>query len=72
MKQMKQQIRFSTSSYASYDFNEAVFDANQKILEEVVYSVAGSVFANYDASAVVFQVNGHDFLTKSKKDIENY
>ena len=54
------------------NFNEAIFDANQKILEEVVYSVAGSVFANYDASAVVFQVNGHDFLTKSKKDIENY
>lgn len=54
------------------NFNEEIFDANQKILEEVVYSVAGSVFANYDASAVVFQVNGHDFLTKSKKDIENY
>lgn len=52
------------------NFNEAIFDANQKILEEVVYSIAGSVFANYDASSVVFQVNGHDFLTKSKKDIE--
>lgn len=52
------------------NFNEAIFDSNQKVLEEVIYSIASSVFANYDAKSVVFKVNGYDLTTKLKKDIE--
>lgn len=40
------------------NFNDYLFDGNDKILEEVLYSIAYSVFDNYDVSMVSFLVNG--------------
>lgn len=42
----------------SLNFNDYLFDGNDKVLEEVLYSVAYSVFDNYDVSMVSFEVNG--------------
>ena len=40
------------------NFNDYLFDGNDKILEEVLYSLAYSVFDNYNVSMVSFMVNG--------------
>lgn len=40
------------------NFNEYLFDNNDKVLEEVIYSIGYSVFDNYDVSMVMFEVNG--------------
>lgn len=42
------------------NFNEFLYDTDDKILEEVVYSISYSVFDNYDVNMVMFQVNGED------------
>ena len=42
----------------SLNFNDYLFDGNDKVLEEVLYSIAYSVFDNYDVSMVSFEVNG--------------
>ena len=40
------------------NFNDYLFDGNDKVLEEVIYSLAYSVFDNYDVNMVMFEVNG--------------
>ena len=42
------------------NFNEFLFDSNDKVLEEVIYSISYSVFDNYDVSMVMFEVNGDE------------
>lgn len=42
------------------NFNEYLFDSNDKVLEEVIYSISYSVFDNYDVSMVMFEVNGEE------------
>lgn len=49
------------------NFNNSIFMANDDVLEEVVYSISYSVFANYDVNEVVFKVNGADFTKKNTK-----
>ena len=39
-------------------FNDYLFDSNDKVLEEVLYSLAYSVFDNYDVDMVSFDVSG--------------
>ena len=39
------------------NFNDYLFDHNDKVLEEVLYSISYSVFDNYDVSMVMFEVN---------------
>ena len=39
------------------NFNQYLFDSNDKVLEEVLYSISYSVFDNYDVSMVMFEVN---------------
>lgn len=39
------------------NFNDYLFDGNDKVLEEVIYSLAYSVFDNYDVNMVMFEVN---------------
>lgn len=48
------------------NFNEYLFDNNDKVLEEVIYSIGYSVFDNYDVSMVMFEVNGEkvDFISR--------
>lgn len=40
------------------NFNNYLFDTNDKVLEEVLYTISYSVFDNYDVNMVMFQVNG--------------
>lgn len=53
----------------SLNFNDYLFDGNDKVLEEVLYSIAYSVFDNYDVSMVSFEVNGEiiDHIDKNNK-----
>lgn len=39
------------------NFNNSIF-TNNKLIEEVTYSIAESVFASYDVKSVIFQVDG--------------
>lgn len=39
------------------NFNKFLFDSDNKVLEEVLYSISYSVFDNYDVSMVMFEVN---------------
>lgn len=52
------------------DFTNSIFLNQDEILEEVIYSISYSVFANYDVSSVVFKVNGEEYAKKIQKDIE--
>ena len=49
------------------NFNEYLFDNNDKVLEEVIYSIGYSVFDNYDVSMVMFEVNGEEVGYVSRK-----
>lgn len=42
------------------NFNEYLYDSQDKILEEVIYSLSYSVFDNYNVSMVMFEVNGEE------------
>lgn len=46
------------------NFNNSIF-TNDKILEEVTYTISESIFDNYDVKSVIFQVEGKDVLTKN-------
>lgn len=39
------------------NFNDYLFDSDDKVLEEVLYSISYSVFDNYDVNQVMFEVN---------------
>ena len=39
------------------NFNDYLFDGNDQVLEEVIYSLAYSVFDNYNVQMVMFEVN---------------
>lgn len=53
------------------NFNNSIFMEEDNIIEEVVYSISYSVFANYeDVNEVIFRVNDKEIIKKSKKDIE--
>ena len=51
------------------NFNDYLFDGNDKVLEEVIYSLAYSVFDNYDVDMVMFEVNGQKIGYISTNDI---
>ena len=50
------------------NFNDYLFDGNDKILEEVLYSLAYSVFDNYNVSRVIFMVNGQRINYVDRED----
>lgn len=51
------------------NFNDYLFDSNDKILEEVIYTIAYSVFDNYDVNQVMLQVNGENVDTIGVNDL---
>lgn len=51
------------------NFNDYLFDANDKVLEEVLYSIAYSVFDNYDVNMVMFEVNSEEIRYISSQDL---
>ena len=42
------------------NFDDYLFDNNDKILEEVIYTISYSIFDNYDVNMVMFLVNGEE------------
>ena len=46
-----------------------IIDGNDKIVEEVKYTLAYSIFDNYDVEQVLLQVDGKNIETVSKKDL---
>ncbi len=51
------------------NFNDYLFDNNDKLLEEVIYSLAYSVFDNYDVNMVMFEVNNEEIRYISKNSL---
>lgn len=51
------------------NFNDYLFDGNDKLLEEVIYSISYSVFENYDVNMVMFEVNGEKVKYISSNDL---
>lgn len=47
------------------NFNNSIF-TNDKLLEEVTYTIAESVFDTYDIKSVIFQVEGENIVTTNK------
>ena len=46
------------------NFNNNIFN-NEKLLEEVTYTISESVFDNYDVKSIIFQVEGEHVITKN-------
>lgn len=53
------------------NFNDAIFTNDKNIMEEVVYTICSSVFANYDVREVVLQVQGLPVVSKSVNNMIN-
>lgn len=51
------------------NFNDYLFDGNDKVLEEVIYSLAYSVFDNYKVDMVMFEVNSQKVGNVSIRDL---
>ena len=51
------------------NFNNAIFDNDNKVVEEVKYSLAYSIFDNYEVNEVLIQVDGNNTELISKKDL---
>ena len=51
------------------NFNDYLFDGNDKLLEEVIYTISYSVFENYDVNMVMFEVNGEKVKYVSSSDL---
>ena len=52
------------------DFNNYLYDKNQKLVEEVIYSISYSVFDNYDVNNIVFMVDGKNVKTVMLNDVK--
>lgn len=52
------------------NFDKAIFDGDNKILEEVTYTLANSVFSNYNVSELVIKVEGKIMENINLKDIK--
>ena len=52
------------------DFNNYLYDKNQKLVEEVIYSISYSVFDNYDVNNIVFMVDGKNVKSVMLNDVK--
>ena len=63
-------LEYSEEDNVMYlNFNDYLFDGNDKVLEEVIYCLAYSVFDNYDVNMVMFEVNSEKIGHIDIKDI---
>ena len=51
------------------DFNQYLFDKEDKILEEVLYTLSYSVFDNYDVNCILYKVDGQIIKEVSSKEL---
>ena len=49
------------------NFNDALFDSNGKIKEEVLYTIGYSVFDNYDVNVISYQVNNKEVVNLERQ-----
>lgn len=52
------------------NFNNSIYLENEKVLEEVIYSISYSVFDNYDVEEVIFKVDNEEIAKKYLKMVE--
>lgn len=52
------------------DFNEYLFGKNDKILEEVLYTLSYSVFDSYDVNCILYKVNGQNIQEVGSSDLK--
>ena len=52
------------------DFNQYLFDKNDKILEEVLYTISYSVFDSYDVNCILYKVNGKNVKEVGSSDLK--
>ncbi len=52
------------------DFNQYLFDKNDKILEEVLYTLSYSVFDSYDVDCILYKVNGKNVREVGLSDLK--
>ena len=51
------------------NFNDYFFDSSNKVLEEVIYSIAYSVFDCYDVNMIMFEVGNNKIQSISRSDL---
>ena len=51
------------------NFNNALFDSDSIIKEEVLYTLSYSAFANYDVNTISFRVDGNDIKTIKRSSL---
>ncbi len=51
------------------NFNDYLYNSSDKVLEEVIYSIAYSVFDNYNVNMVMFEVNEKQVKYISREDL---
>lgn len=51
------------------DFNNSIFNDDNKIEEEVIYTISYSIFDNYDVESVIYTVNDKDKRVVKRKNI---
>ena len=54
------------------EFNDAIFNDHSEIVEEVKYTLAYSIFDNYEVNEIIFNVNNKNIESISKKDLDNW
>ncbi len=54
------------------NFNDYIMDGNDKLVEEVIYTISLSVFDNYPSEMVSFEVNGEVVSHVSRSDLNKY
>ena len=54
------------------NFNDDIMDGNDKLVEEVIYTISLSVFDNYPSEMVSFEVNGEVVGHVSRSDLNKY
>lgn len=54
------------------NFNDYIMDGNDKLVEEVIYTISLSVFDNYPSEMVSFEVNGEVEGHVSRSDLNKY
>ncbi|MCI5789664.1 MAG: GerMN domain-containing protein [Tenericutes bacterium] len=54
------------------NFNDYIMDGNDKLVEEVIYTISLSVFDNYPSEMVSFEVNGEVVGHVSRSDLNKY
>ena len=52
------------------DFNQYLFDKDDKILEEVLYTLSYSVFDSYDVNCILYKVNGKNVKEVGSSDLK--